>query len=157
MPALVATFVTVTVVILLVGGWIALRRSYGRRGTQSARVKQPLPNFDGSLDGPKRFSYKDLSVATKGFSAEQLLGRGGFGSVYKGVLRDTSTVVAVKRIAEDSKQGEIEYLAEVTTIGRIRHRNLVRLQGWCHERGKLLVAYDYMPMEASRNISSIQL
>ncbi|CAK9221131.1 unnamed protein product [Sphagnum troendelagicum] len=97
-----------------------------------------------SYQGPRIFTLKELTAATKEFSAEELLGRGAFGSVYKGTLGDGS-VVAVKQIAQDSHQDEREFLAEVSIISRIRHRNLVQLQGWCHEKGSLLLVYDYMP------------
>ncbi|CAL5046241.1 unnamed protein product [Urochloa decumbens] len=86
--------------------------------------------------GPHRFSYKDLFHATKGFGDKQLLGAGGFGSVYKGVLRKSNT---------ESKQGMKEFVAEVASMGRLRHRNLVQLLGYCRRKGELLLVYDYMP------------
>ncbi len=54
--------------------------------------------------------------------------------MYKGLLRDTGALVAVKKIGEDSQQGGREFFAEVSIISRVRHRNLVQLQGWCCER-----------------------
>jgi len=98
--------------------------------------------------GPHRFSYTRLFAATKNFSETELLGTGGFGSVYKGTLegRDgAAALVAVKRISAWSRQGEREFISEISTIGRLRHRNLVQLQGWCHESDELLLVYDYMP------------
>ncbi|KAL5718652.1 hypothetical protein ACHQM5_011532 [Ranunculus cassubicifolius] len=95
--------------------------------------------------GPHRFSYKDLYTATKGFKERGLLGRGGFGRVYKGVLPGSKTEVAVKRIAHDSKQGITEFIAEIVSIGQLRHRNLVQLLGYCRRKGELLLVYDYMP------------
>uniref|UniRef100_A0A453AKF2 non-specific serine/threonine protein kinase n=1 Tax=Aegilops tauschii subsp. strangulata TaxID=200361 RepID=A0A453AKF2_AEGTS len=71
--------------------------------------------------GSNRFSYKDLFHATKGFSDKNLLGRGGFGSVYRGVLRKTGMKVAVKRMSHDSRQGVREFIAKVVSIGRLRH------------------------------------
>ncbi len=106
-------------------------------------------NYDLHLEefvgGPRKFSYKELSTATKSFTPKEMLGRGGFGCVYKGVLRDTGALVAVKKIAEDSQQGGREFFAEVSIISRVRHRNLVQLQGWCCERSHLMLVYDYMP------------
>ncbi|CAM6117430.1 unnamed protein product [Calypogeia fissa] len=99
--------------------------------------------------GPKNFQYKTLSTATKGFSSSQLVGTGGFGRVYMGKLvlkKDGKPIeIAVKRISDTSNQGASEFLAEVKIIGQVQHRNLVRLLGWCHERDKLLLVYDYMP------------
>lgn len=117
---------------------IASAKSKKKKG---AVVQKPV---DTTFYGPRIFTYKELTAATKQFSADELLGRGAFGSVFKGTLSDGS-IVAVKQIAHDSNQGEREFLAEVSIISRIRHRNLVQLQGWCHEKGNLLLVYDYMP------------
>ncbi|CAN4107070.1 unnamed protein product [Withania somnifera] len=95
--------------------------------------------------GPHRFSYKELKKATRGFRDKELLGFGGFGRVYKGTLPKTNTVVAVKRINQEAKQGLQEFVSEIAIIGRLRHRNLVQLIGWCRQRGDLLLVYDFMP------------
>jgi hypothetical protein len=104
-------------------------------------------DLEGLSKGPHKFSYKELKIATNSFNQQHLLGRGGFGSVYKGTLRDTGaiTMIAVKKIDQNSKQGGREFFAEVSIISRIKHRNLVQLQGWCCERGQLMIVYDYMP------------
>ncbi|XP_015577921.2 L-type lectin-domain containing receptor kinase S.4 [Ricinus communis] len=94
--------------------------------------------------GPHRFSYRELKKATKGFRDKELLGFGGFGKVYKGTLPN-STEVAVKRISHESKQGVREFASEIASIGRLRHRNLVQLLGWCRRRVDLLLVYDFMP------------
>ncbi|XP_043698740.1 G-type lectin S-receptor-like serine/threonine-protein kinase At2g19130 [Telopea speciosissima] len=101
------------------------------------------------LDGPSKavegymvaFSYKDLQIATKNFSEK--LGEGGFGSVFKGTLPD-STVVAVKKL-EALNQGEKQFRTEVSTIGTIQHVNLVRLRGFCSQGTNRLLVYDFMP------------
>lgn len=95
--------------------------------------------------GPHRFSYKDLFQATKGFKEKELLGTGGFGRVYKGVLPNSNLDVAVKRVSHDSSQGMKEFVAEIVSIGQLRHRNLVQLLGYCRRRGELLLVYDFMP------------
>ncbi|XXG55832.1 hypothetical protein AAC387_Pa03g3408 [Persea americana] len=108
--------------------------------------------FDVEMDdefekgiGPKRFSYKDLLLATRNFSEDGKLGEGGFGGVYKGFFDGMNLDVAVKRVSKGSKQGKKEYVSEVKTISRLRHRNLVQLLGWCHERGEFLLIYEFMP------------
>jgi serine/threonine protein kinase len=93
--------------------------------------------------GPHRFSFKDLFIATRGFKQKKLLGAGGFGKVYKGVLPKSKMEVAVKRVSHESRQG-MEFIAEVVSIGRLRHRNLVPLLGYCRRKGELLLVYDYM-------------
>lgn len=95
--------------------------------------------------GPHRFSYKDLYKATRGFRDENLCGKGGFGAVYKGLLPQGKVEIAVKRISHDSRQGMKEFVAEIASIGRLRHRNLVQLLGYSRRRGELLLVYDFMP------------
>ncbi|XP_065023506.1 L-type lectin-domain containing receptor kinase SIT2-like [Musa acuminata AAA Group] len=95
--------------------------------------------------GPHRYSYKDLYEATKGFEDEDLLGIGGFGNVYKGVLQTSKSEIAVKRVSHESRQGMREFVAEIVSIGRLRHRNLVQLLGYCRRKGELLLVYEYMP------------
>nr|XP_023914752.1 L-type lectin-domain containing receptor kinase IV.2-like isoform X2 [Quercus suber] len=95
--------------------------------------------------GPQRFTYKNLYKATKGFSDKELLGAGGFGKVYRGTLPSSNTQIAVKKVSHDSKQGMKEFVAEIISLGRLRHRNLVQLLGYCRRRGELLLVYDYMP------------
>ncbi|KAK1679716.1 hypothetical protein QYE76_040564 [Lolium multiflorum] len=94
--------------------------------------------------GPHRFAYKDLFHATDGFKNRNLLGVGGFGKVYKGVLPASNLEIAVKRVSHDSRQGVREFVAEVVSIGRLRHRNLAQLLGYCRRNGELLLVYDYM-------------
>ncbi|CAO2180967.1 unnamed protein product [Urochloa humidicola] len=87
------------------------------------------------------FSYRELRSATKNFSEK--LGQGGFGSVFRGQLGD-STAVAVKRL-DGSFQGEKQFRAEVSSIGVIQHINLVRLLGFCCEGEHRLLVYEHVP------------
>ncbi|XP_015082397.2 L-type lectin-domain containing receptor kinase IX.1-like [Solanum pennellii] len=98
--------------------------------------------------GPKKFSYGELARATNNFAEGQKLGEGGFGDVYKGLLKECNSYVAVKRVSKGSKQGIKEYASEVKIISRLRHRNLVQLIGWCHEKEKLHLVYELMPNES---------
>ncbi|XP_042519288.1 L-type lectin-domain containing receptor kinase IV.1-like [Macadamia integrifolia] len=95
--------------------------------------------------GPHRFNYKDLCVATKGFKHKELLGSGGFGRLYRGVLPNSKIEVAVKKISHESRQGMREFVVEIVTVGHIRHRNLVTLLGYCRRKEELLLVYEYMP------------
>ncbi|XVF77609.1 hypothetical protein PTKIN_Ptkin14bG0059800 [Pterospermum kingtungense] len=94
---------------------------------------------------PRRFSYKDLVSATNNFSDDRKLGQGGFGAVYKGHLTELDIDVAVKKFCRSSKHGRKDYIAEVTIVSRLRHRNLVQLIGWCLDRGQFLLVYEFMP------------
>jgi serine/threonine protein kinase len=95
--------------------------------------------------GSHRFAYKDLFYATGGFKDKNLLGRGGFGRVYMGVLPKSKVQVAVKLVSHESRQGIKEFVAEIVSLGRLRHRSVVQLLGYCRRRGELLLVYDYMP------------
>ncbi|KAF0911035.1 hypothetical protein E2562_005423 [Oryza meyeriana var. granulata] len=92
--------------------------------------------------GPHRISYKDLHGATKGF--RDVIGAGGFGSVYHGVLPRSGVEVAVKKVSHHSRQGLREFVSEIASMSRLRHRNLVQLLGYCRRRGELVLVYDYM-------------
>ncbi|KAG2717157.1 hypothetical protein I3843_03G161900 [Carya illinoinensis] len=119
-------------VALLLGPivFIFLRRRKRAVGTAKS--------VEGSL---MAFEYRDLQNATKNFSDK--LGGGGFGSVFKGTLPD-STAIAVKKL-ESISQGEKQFRTEVSTIGTIQHVNLVRLRGFCSDGSRKLLVYDYMP------------
>ncbi|KAH9718365.1 Somatic embryogenesis receptor kinase 1 [Citrus sinensis] len=92
----------------------------------------------------KRFSLRELQVATDGFSNKNILGRGGFGKVYKGRLAD-GKLVAVKRLKEErTSGGELQFQTEVKIISMAVHRNLLRLYGFCTTVTEKLLVYPYM-------------
>lgn len=93
---------------------------------------------------PQRFNYKDLYTATKGFREKELLGAGGFGKVYKGVIPVTKLEIAVKKMSHESRQGMKEFVSEIVSIGRMQHRNVVPLLGYCRRKGELLLVYEFM-------------
>ncbi|CAN6353328.1 unnamed protein product [Urochloa humidicola] len=132
--------VTLTSLILLVmsAGLVYKKR----HSKQAGNTKQS----DWEMNcGPPSFTYKDLLNATGGFKDKMLLGKGGFGRVYKGCLPASKQNVAIKRISPESKQGMKEFISEVTILGHVRHRSLVRLIGYCRHKHELLLVYDYMP------------
>ncbi|GLJ28547.1 hypothetical protein SUGI_0561740 [Cryptomeria japonica] len=92
-----------------------------------------------NLSDISSFTVSKASDSSTGVGEDELLGGGGFGSVYRGTLPVTNEAVAVKRISQESKQGKKEYITEVIIISKLRHRNLVRLLGWCHEQGTTLL------------------
>lgn len=102
------------------------------------------PSEPGGLGNSRSwFTYAELAEATNGFSVQNLLGEGGFGSVYKGYLAD-GREVAVKQLKIGGGQGEREFRAEVETISRIHHRHLVSLVGYCISEDQRLLVYDYV-------------
>ncbi|KAJ0093153.1 hypothetical protein Patl1_25988 [Pistacia atlantica] len=96
-------------------------------------------------DNPRIFSYAELYIGSNGFNEDEVLGSGGFGVVYRAVLPSDGTVVAVKCLAEKGERFEKTFAAELVAVAHLRHRNLVRLRGWCVHEDQLLLVYDYMP------------
>nr|GMD37341.1 probable L-type lectin-domain containing receptor kinase S.5 [Ipomoea batatas] len=99
-----------------------------------------------SLPGtPREFKFKELKKATENFGEKNKLGQGGYGVVYKGWLAGEGLEIAVKWFSRESIKGQGDFLAELSIINRLRHKHLVKLLGWCHRHGKLLLVYEYMP------------
>uniref|UniRef100_A0A7N1A3Z2 non-specific serine/threonine protein kinase n=1 Tax=Kalanchoe fedtschenkoi TaxID=63787 RepID=A0A7N1A3Z2_KALFE len=99
-----------------------------------------LAAFDKPL---RKLTFADLLEATNGFHDDSLIGSGGFGDVYKAKLKDGNTV-AIKKLIHISGQGDREFMAEMETIGKIKHRNLVPLLGYCKVGEERLLVYEYM-------------
>ncbi|ANM60094.1 proline-rich extensin-like receptor kinase 10 [Arabidopsis thaliana] len=114
----------------------------GNRSSNRTYLSQSEPGGFGQ--SRELFSYEELVIATNGFSDENLLGEGGFGRVYKGVLPD-ERVVAVKQLKIGGGQGDREFKAEVDTISRVHHRNLLSMVGYCISENRRLLIYDYVP------------
>ncbi|KAL3741638.1 hypothetical protein ACJRO7_017147 [Eucalyptus globulus] len=134
------------ILLILVLAFIWFRHhSKSKRTDMSGEEEDPAIDEEfEQVSGPRKFTYKDLVVATNNFAIERLLGEGGFGRVYEGYLTSMSINVAIKKINAGSRQGIKEYATEVKTISRLRHRNLVQLIGWCHEKKELLIIYEFM-------------
>ncbi|KAG7580425.1 Protein kinase domain [Arabidopsis suecica] len=92
----------------------------------------------------KIFTFRELATATKNFRQECLLGEGGFGRVYKGTLKSTGQVVAVKQLDKHGLHGNKEFQAEVLSLGQLDHPNLVKLIGYCADGDQRLLVYDYI-------------
>uniref|UniRef100_A0A7N0UUX8 non-specific serine/threonine protein kinase n=1 Tax=Kalanchoe fedtschenkoi TaxID=63787 RepID=A0A7N0UUX8_KALFE len=132
-------------IIIVVSAFLILRPHW-RKLEQISRQEE-YPELERAISmsatSPHKCQLKELKQATNNFSSKNKLGEGGFGTVYKGVLHDKE--VAVKRISKDSRQGKQEFLSEVTTIGNLHHRNLVKLVGWCYDNNELILVYEFMP------------
>lgn len=101
-------------------------------------------DYEFNIGQLKRFSLRELQTATSNFNPKNILGQGGFGVVYRGVLPNR-TVVAVKRLKDPSVTGEMQFQTEVEMIGLALHRNLLRLYGFCMTPEEKLLVYPYMP------------
>ncbi|XP_031122972.1 probable serine/threonine-protein kinase PBL21 [Ipomoea triloba] len=98
----------------------------------------------------RSFTFKELAIATQNFKESNLLGEGGFGSVYKGVL-DSQLVVAVKQLDQEGLQGNQEFIVEVLMLSLLHHKNLVNLIGYCTHGDQRLLVYAYMPNGSLEN------
>ncbi|KAM3749459.1 hypothetical protein ACB098_05G186400 [Castanea mollissima] len=126
--------------IMLVISGIAI---YRNRVWTYKRVSNSSGNVGLSMDvSPRSFTYNDLEKMTDGFKEE--LGKGSFGTVYKGIISNVQQIVAVKRLEKLLTEGEREFQTEIKVIGRTHHKNLVRLLGYCHDGDNRLLVYEYM-------------
>ncbi|KAM1209672.1 hypothetical protein EV1_015241 [Malus domestica] len=130
----------VVFVLILVSGFYLYWR---KKRTEGEETDDEIEDWELEY-WPHRFSNEELREATGGFSIDQLLGSGGFGKVYKGTLSN-GTEIAVKCVNHDSKQGLREFMAEIASMGRLQHKNLVQMRGWCRKANELMLVYDYMP------------
>ncbi|XP_026445936.1 probable serine/threonine-protein kinase At1g01540 [Papaver somniferum] len=89
------------------------------------------------------YTLRELEASTNGFADEHVIGEGGYGIVYRGVLQDNSQV-AIKNLLNNRGQAEKEFKVEVEAIGRVRHKNLVRLLGYCAEGAHRMLVYEYV-------------
>ncbi|XP_043710661.1 probable receptor-like serine/threonine-protein kinase At4g34500 [Telopea speciosissima] len=112
--------------------------SGGSQGSSSA-VSVENPNIGWG----QWYALRELEIATRGFSDENVIGEGGYGIVYRGVFPDNS-VVAVKNLLNNKGQAEKEFKVEVEAIGKVRHKNLVGLVGYCVEGAQRMLVYEYV-------------
>ncbi|KAF7828719.1 putative serine/threonine-protein kinase [Senna tora] len=123
----------------------ALARS-SSHGSGEARPADQVPTVIpevSHLGWGHWYTLRELEDATNGFADENVIGEGGYGIVYHGILKD-NTNVAVKNLLNNRGQAEKEFKVEVEAIGRVRHKNLVRLLGYCAEGAHRMLVYEYV-------------
>ncbi|XP_015074248.1 probable serine/threonine-protein kinase PBL21 [Solanum pennellii] len=116
-------------------------RSFGGKGGDSNNQKGNVA---------RSFTFKELALATQNFREANLIGEGGFGSVYKGRL-ESGLVVAIKQLNLDGLQGHQEFIVEVLMLSLLHHKNLVNLTGYCTDGDQRLLIYEFMPMGSLEN------
>ncbi|KAB5564929.1 hypothetical protein DKX38_004983 [Salix brachista] len=142
------------VVFLLIGAWrmyklikkrkcIQLKKKFFKRNG-GMLLQQQLSSSDGCLQKTKVFSSNELEKATDYFNENRVLGHGGQGTVYKGMLDDGSIVAVKKSTMVDEEKLE-EFINEVVILSQINHRNVVRLLGCCLETEVPLLVYEFIP------------
>ncbi|GKV17002.1 hypothetical protein SLEP1_g27562 [Rubroshorea leprosula] len=92
----------------------------------------------------RHFSITQIKAATQDFNDQFLIGIGGFGDVYKGIIDGESTTVAIKRLKSSSMQGAHEFHTEIAMLSKLRHMHLVSLIGYCDDHGEMILVYEYM-------------
>ncbi|KAI3726326.1 hypothetical protein L1987_66123 [Smallanthus sonchifolius] len=146
------------VVVLIIGFFIGLKyrkwklslgktteSNYGRSSYTNIGIDftesnpTPIPNLNLNL----RFQLADILKATNGFDESLLIGKGGFGKVYRGTFPDGMTV-AVKRAEKGHGQGRPEFVTEIMVLSKIQHKHLVALIGYCDEKSEMILVYEFM-------------
>ncbi|KAI3861845.1 hypothetical protein MKX03_001701 [Papaver bracteatum] len=122
--------------LLVIFGFCYLRKP--KENNIQVRESSPPP-----VAGLRKFKYNELEEATNMFKEQ--IGDGAFGTVYRGVLPNSEMQVAVKKMSRDAKHGSKQFMAEIESLSKLRHRNLVHLHGYCEHEGQLLLVYDFMP------------
>ncbi|XP_047956779.1 G-type lectin S-receptor-like serine/threonine-protein kinase LECRK3 [Salvia hispanica] len=137
--------ILITGIVLMFIGVLALSISviiaHKKRKEYKKISKEDETNFAEGIS-LQVFTFEHLFEATNGFKEE--VGRGASGTVFKGVLQNGQKTVAVKRLEKEFEQGEIEFQTELKTIGKMYHRNLVRLLGYCFDGDNKLLVFEYM-------------
>ncbi|KAL5983521.1 hypothetical protein ACLOJK_017607 [Asimina triloba] len=132
----------------IISGWLPLYSGSSQFSSRSRSV------FSGksygsshlssmSIELCRHFTFAEIKRGTKNFDESLVIGVGGFGKVYKGVI-DVDTKVAIKRANPSSEQGVHEFQTEIEMLSKLRHRHLVSLIGFCEENGEMILVYDYM-------------
>ncbi|KAF7025142.1 hypothetical protein CFC21_037371 [Triticum aestivum] len=152
----VATVIPIASVLLvsLIALLVWTKRHDGISGRNRGLSDERRPSRQRPNTGSVLFDIRELARATGGFAERNIIGRGGFGVVYRGVLADGSVVAVKKMLDPDVDGGDDEFANEVEIISHFRHRNLVPLRGCCitdaddpddHGSRQMLLVYDYMP------------
>ncbi|CAL4899909.1 unnamed protein product [Urochloa decumbens] len=124
-------------------GWLPVYGSSQTNASKSSGGKSAAllnPNITAMC---RHFSFPEIKAATKNFDESLVIGVGGFGKVYRGVV-DGDTKVAIKRSNPSSEQGVLEFQTEIEMLSKLRHKHLVSLIGCCEDDGEMILVYDFM-------------
>ncbi|XP_058769618.1 cysteine-rich receptor-like protein kinase 10 [Vicia villosa] len=138
---LIVVIVTGSIILLCLGCYFLMRRLAWKK--YKTLMRENFGDESAALES-LQYSLATVEAATKKFSSENKIGKGGFGEVYKGILID-GRQIAVKKLSLSSGQGAVEFINEVLLIAKLQHRNLVTLVGFCLEDQEKMLIYEYVP------------
>ncbi|XP_058769619.1 cysteine-rich receptor-like protein kinase 10 [Vicia villosa] len=138
---LIVVIVTGSTILLCLGCYFLIKRSAWKK--YKTLMRENFGDESAALQS-LQYSLATVEAATKKFSSENKIGRGGFGEVYKGILINGKQI-AVKKLSQSSGQGGVEFINEVLLIAKLQHRNLVTLTGFCLEDQEKMLIYEYVP------------
>ncbi|KAL8268428.1 hypothetical protein R6Q59_002226 [Mikania micrantha] len=136
--------ITIVNVVMITLVWIFTRFRRKKIHTLSRDKSIQTESIENTTIESLQYNFTTIKAATNDFSEDNRLGQGGFGAVYKGKLIDGHEI-AVKRLARNSQQGDIEFKNEILLVSKLQHRNLVRLLGFSIERNERLLIYEFVP------------
>ncbi|XP_019105894.2 leucine-rich repeat receptor protein kinase HPCA1 isoform X1 [Beta vulgaris subsp. vulgaris] len=151
--------------LVCAGGYAYYQKKRAKKAKQQAN---PFVSWDSHgtggdvprLKGARFFTLEELQKSTNNFSETNNVGSGGYGKVYKGILSD-GQIVAIKRSQRGSMQGSREFKNEVELLSRVHHKNLVKLVGFCFDKGEQTLVYEFIAngtlMDGLSGMSGIQL
>ncbi|XP_010682078.2 leucine-rich repeat receptor protein kinase HPCA1 isoform X2 [Beta vulgaris subsp. vulgaris] len=158
--------ISILVLLLVCAGGYAYHQK--KRVVKAKQQANPFVSWDSQgtsgdvpqLKGARFFTFNEVQKCTNNFSEANHVGSGGYGKVYRGVLGD-GMIVAIKRSQQGSMQGSREFKNEIELLSRIHHKNLVKLIGFCFDRGEQMLVYEFIPngtlMDSLLGKSGIQL
>ncbi|XP_031128280.1 cysteine-rich receptor-like protein kinase 10 isoform X1 [Ipomoea triloba] len=147
------TVIIIVIVVAIAAGligvaiciFVILRKRQKRKANSPVKsLEETSSTVEISTVESLKYDLNTIQNATNNFSEANKLGEGGFGPVYKGKL-ENGLEIAVKRLSENSRQGNLEFKNEMALMARLQHRNLVRLLGYCQEGREMILVYEFVP------------
>lgn len=135
----ICSFCKLCLPVNFLGAGMGSMLSSSPASSTSASLVSPMP---ASVLSVKTFSLAELEKATEKFSIQKVLGEGGFGRVYHGILQDGAEVAVKLLTRENNQNGDREFIAEIEMLSRLHHRNLVKLIGICIEQRTRCLVYE---------------
>ncbi|KAG4948761.1 hypothetical protein JHK82_041945 [Glycine max] len=135
---------------------LASAMSHKTGSSRQRRIDAEIRKYGSAKNDVKVFTYAQLAEATNNYNPDCLVGKGGFGNVYKGFLKSVDQTVAVKVLNREGVQGTHEFFAEILMLSMVQHPNLVKLIGYCAEDHHRILVYEFMANGSLENHLLVQ-